>query len=517
LGEPGAEARTGKRAFRGLRLRQGPDERYDAVVIGAGIGGLICANLLARDGLRTLLVEQHYMVGGYCSTFRRKGFTFDAASHFYPLLGNPDSITGRLLGELGVRTRWVKMDPVDHFRFPDGSRFSVPADFDTYLERLRTEFPEEREGLRRFFAEVEETYRLGLLYFFRGRNTRKLDRYRDMTLREALDRHFTNAKLKLLLTADGPHWGAPPCRTSFIFDSMLRLSYFLGNYYPVGGSQAFADELAHRFEEQGGHVLMNTPVTRILAEDGSVHGIEVETGPKRNRSRKRVHADVVVSNADLLQTLEEMLGPEHVGEDYLQPIRQMRPTYPCFLTHIGLRGVSTELLREIQGYYWNDWDPDLLARNGLKFKIFIPTLFEPAMAPPGDHVMILQKVVDPDYYGVADGASHKAEIEGYILENLEAVAPGLLKHAVVTMSASAQTSYRFTRNHRGAMLGWEMSPDQLGDRRVSIVGPLKNLYFTGHWTQPGGGITPVIVSAMQVATAVARGRDRVLSPTMASA
>ena len=49
------------------------------------------------------------------------------------------------------------------------------------------------------------------------------------------------------------------------------------------------------------------------------------------------------------------------------------------------------------------------------------------------------------------------------------------------------------------MLGWEMSPDQLGERRPGVVGPLKNLYFTGHWTQPGGGITPVIVSAMQVA------------------
>jgi phytoene dehydrogenase-like protein len=82
-----------KRLFRGLRGRA-PDSAYDAVIIGAGIGGLICANLLAREGLRVLLVEQHYMVGGYCSTFRRKGFTFDAATHFYPLLGNAETITG---------------------------------------------------------------------------------------------------------------------------------------------------------------------------------------------------------------------------------------------------------------------------------------------------------------------------------------------------------------------------------------------------------------------------------------
>ena len=131
-----------KRPFRGLRAAE-PKERYDVVIIGAGIGGLICSNLLAKEGLSVLLVEQHYMVGGYCSTFRRRGFTFDASTHFYPLLGNPTTMTGKLLVDLGVTTRWQKMDPVDTFHFPDGSRFEVPADLDTYLKKLKETFPEE--------------------------------------------------------------------------------------------------------------------------------------------------------------------------------------------------------------------------------------------------------------------------------------------------------------------------------------------------------------------------------------
>jgi len=117
-----------KRLFRGLR--RPPDPFYDAVVIGSGVGGLIAANLLAREEFKVLLVEQHYMAGGYCSTFRRNGYTFDAATHFYPLLGNPATITGKLLTDLGVQTRWVKMDPVDQFHLPDGACFAVPADFD---------------------------------------------------------------------------------------------------------------------------------------------------------------------------------------------------------------------------------------------------------------------------------------------------------------------------------------------------------------------------------------------------
>jgi prolycopene isomerase len=56
------------------------------------------------------------------------------------------------------------------------------------------------------------------------------------------------------------------------------------------------------------------------------------------------------------------------------------------------------------------------------------------------------------------------------------------------------------------MLGWEISPDQLGENRPDIKGPIDNLDFTGHWVQPGGGITPVIISAMQVADVVAGGK-----------
>jgi phytoene dehydrogenase-like protein len=496
-----------KRPFRGLR--RPPDASYDAVIIGAGIGGLVCANLLARAGLRVLLTEQHYMVGGYCSTFRRGGYTFDAATHFYPLLGNPETLTGRLLAELGVTTGWVKMDPVDTFHFPDGTRFEVPADFDAYIAKLKAEFPQEAAALDAFFLAVRETYLLGLLHYFRGRPLSQLDRlvpYRDLTVREALDHWFRDPKLKLLLTADCPHWGSPPGRTSFVFDSMLRLSYFLGNYYPQGGSQAFADALAQRFEEQGGHVLISAAARRIVIEEGAARGVELEglRGPLAGSSFT-VKSGAVVSNADLLLTLEEMIGPGHLEPDALDALRALRPTFPCFLIHIGTTGIPDDVLEEAQGYYWDSWDMDRVGIDALRFKIFSPTLYEPAMAPPGGQVVIIQKVLEMEYDAVADWPAHKQRIEDFAFAHLETLIPGFARRIVVKTSASARTSQRFTLNHQGAMLGWEMSPAQLGAHRPDVTGNLRSLYFVGHWTRPGGGITPVIVSAQQVAAAVVRG------------
>ena len=495
-----------KRRFRGLRERE-PSASYDAVIIGAGVGGLVCGCLLAREGLSVLLVEQHYMVGGYCSTFKRGGFTFDAATHFYPLLGNPATLTGGLLAELGVETGWVKMDPVDTFHFPDGSRFAVPADFDAYLARVKTEFPAEAEAIDRFFAQANTAYLHGLVHYFKGRRTAWLDEHAHLTVRDALDSHFEDRRLKLLLTADCPHWGSPPERTSFVFDSMLRLSYFLGNYYPVGGSQAFADELARRFEELGGSILMSTRALRIQVEDGEARGVELETVRGPRVGRRTVRAGHVVSNADLRLTLEELLPRPSVDPDLLDSVRSMRPSFPCFLTHVGLRGVSDRLLDEAQGYYWNDWNPDRVGAGGLRCKIFSPTLYDPGVAPPDCQIVILQKVLDMEALPVpissaSEWWAHKAEIESYVLAHLASVVPEIEEKIVVSLSATANTAERFTLNLDGAMLGWEMSPEQLGAGRPSIRGPVSNLFLTGHWVRPGGGITPVIVSAMQVAEAI---------------
>jgi phytoene dehydrogenase-like protein len=486
------------RGFASLRVDPKPD--YDVVVIGAGIGGLICAALLAKEKLRVLLVEQHYMVGGYCSTFRRGRYVFDAATHFYPLLGNPMTITGAVLAGLGSRTKWVKMDPVDHFHFPDGSSFSVSADFGEYNEALRETFPHEKAALERFFTTVRDGYLYGLLYYFRGRPHERFEKLRSLTLRDVLAREFKDRKLQLLLSADCAHWGSPPSRTSFVFDSMLRLSYFLGNYYPEGGSQVFADDLARIVEENGGEILMRSMVERIVVEDGVAVGVDIATGVKEKRRTLRVRAGRVVANGDLVYTLETLLGKDVVGEESIRAARSMRPTSPCFLTHIALKNVKAEDLEAASGYHWRSWEPDDVVKDA--FKVFVPTMYEPKMAPDDGQIIILQRIMSLRYDEVPDWARHKADIEADLMSRLEQVMPGIKDHVVLFQSASALTSWRFTLNHHGAMLGWEMSPDQLGTSRPAIEGPVRNLYFTGHWTRPGGGITPVIVSAVDVAAAI---------------
>jgi phytoene dehydrogenase-like protein len=479
--------------------------RYDAIVIGGGIGGLVCANLLGRGGMKVLLIEKHYVLGGFCSSFRRKGFVFDAATHFYPLLGNPQTLTGKVLRELDIPTQWIKMDPVDQFHFPGSRPFAVPATFAEYIELLKRSFPHQADAIDSYFGELRQAHMYGLLHYFKGVSNDYVERLEHCSMTDKLDEYFRDPKLKAILMADTPHWGSLPSNTSFIFDAMLRLSYFLGNYYPKGSSQQFADDLGRGIEARGGRILKCAAVDSILTTGDSVRGVAIRTVSRRAEERFEFESPVVVSNADARHTYRDLLGARRCDPWVLDRIESMRPSYPCFLMHIGLRGMDPSRLAAAEGYYWSSFDPNDVVRN--VFKIFIPTHFDPAVAPPGCQVLIVQKLAPVRFSEISDWKAHKESIEAVIMERLRLILPGIDDCIVVRLAATAMTSYRFTGNHEGAMLGWEMSPGQLGAGRLPFYTPIRNLYLTGHWTQPGGGITPVIVSAQRAAKVVLTGRD----------
>lgn len=479
--------------------------RYDAIVIGAGIGGLVCANLLARDGLKVLVLEKHYMLGGFCSTFRRKGFLFDAATHFYPLLGNPATLTGKILNDLAIPTEWVKMDPVDRFHFPSDPPFAVPANFADYIDLLKRRFPHQAAAVDAYFGELRRACMYGLLHYFKGVANDVAEQLEHLTMLDKLNEHFSDPKLKALLMADTPHWGGLPGRTSYIFDAMLRMSYFLGNYYPKGSSQKFADDLGRGIEARGGRILKCAAVETIHVSGGAARGVRIRTVSRREPELFDFEAPVIVSNADARHTYRDLIGEQHADRWILERMESMTPSYPCFLMHIGLRGMDPARLAAAEGYYWSCYDPADAVRN--VFKVFIPTHFDPGIAPPGCQILIVQKLVPVRFDEIRDWGRHKAAVEDVVMQKLRRIFPEIDEHIVVRSAASAMTSYRFTGNSHGAMLGWEMSPEQLGSGRLPFYTPVRNLLLTGHWTEPGGGITPVIVSAQRVAKTILTGRN----------
>src|SRR5262249_8903546 len=149
-------------------------------------------------------------------------------------------------------------------------------------------------------------------------SNRQAEALENFTMRQKVEEHFTDENLKHLLMADAPHWGSSPERTSYLFDAMLRLSYFLGNYYPRGSSQKFADDLGRVIEWNGGRVLKCAGVEKIQLEGGKLKGVRIATQSKREPEYFEFEAPIIVSNADALHTYRDLLGAEVCGSGIIQ-------------------------------------------------------------------------------------------------------------------------------------------------------------------------------------------------------
>ena len=122
-----------------------PDQTWDAIVIGSGMGGMTAAAFLAELGKKVLVLEQHYVPGGFTHTFRRKQWRWDVGVHAVGEV-SPKSLTGRLLRRLsGGQLEWASLGPVyDEFWYPGGFRIDFPDRPDQFRQNLISAFPEDR-------------------------------------------------------------------------------------------------------------------------------------------------------------------------------------------------------------------------------------------------------------------------------------------------------------------------------------------------------------------------------------
>lgn len=498
-------------------------KKYDVIVIGAGLGGLTCGALLAKKGLKTLIFEQHSLPGGYCTSFKRNGFTFDSAVHFVEGLGKKGRFY-QILKELRIEKKLgtCKLDPLYRVIYPNRS-IHVPAKLDEYIELLSTEFPSEEESIYKFFNTVEklndETQRLPYplrvwnLVFFPMR-FRLIFKFYKKTFAEMLSKFFRDEKLKAIISAGWPYVGLPPSQVSAIsMCGYLYSAHFEGFYYPRGGTQALADALADALAKYGGELRLGTRVNRILIENGRAVGVETSSGEK-------IGAKFIVSNADARQTFLQLVNRKWLDKEFVMNLKMMEPSTSFFQAWLGVDIDPRKLgVREVETFLYPSYDIDKIYRTSLRGEIgngcgiCIPSLVDPTLAPNGKHCVSLIYPAPYDFEqrwrtrGGKRGEQYqklKHQVKLQLIKTAEKVLPGLSKHVIVGDAATPVTCERYTSNYMGAAYGWAQTPNQSGKNRLQQITPIKNLYLVGHWTTPGGGTITAALSGQNAAKLIVR-------------
>jgi len=451
------------------------------------MGGLVCGCYLAKAGMKVLIAEQHAKPGGYCTSFRRRGFLFDAAAH--SIGGYKRGHIGNVLKDLHImdKIKFLKVDPSDVIISRD-YRVSFWEDGNKTIRELQQVFPEEKKSIGDFFS------------FLSGPDPKIFSLMRKWTFENLLDRYFTNIKLKGLLSFPlFGNGGLPPTRMAAFVGVKIYQEFLLdGGYYPEGGMQVLSDTLAERFVEMGGELRLSCPVKKVTLKNNAVIGIILNDG-------QFLASRCVISNCDARQTFFSLLGKRVLEPAFIAQIESMVPSLSGFILYLGLEGHPKHLPEPgVNLWYLFNYDLQAAYVAAVKGDFRHVGGYVLHVSPDKKTVFVF---INAPYKTGHYWRFNKTKLLDFFIRRIEAeTIPDLSKHILVKDAATPLTLKRYTSNYKGATFGWASTPQQLAIPDLRKPSFLQGLYLTGHWTTHGLGIPGVVYLGYDTARMILKKR-----------
>ena len=499
--------------------------QYDVAVIGAGIGGLTCGAALAKGGKKVLVCEQHFLPGGYVTSFKRKGFTFDGGLQSF----GSNGIVFPILKELGLWGK-VKFVRADYQVITPDLNLKLNS-FEQIAGELVKSFPSDESGIRGYFDEIEKlakplkkmykgtvplllkgwrrSIRMFLFLFSNFGFLRNMRRYRKVTSIDLIYKHVTDGKARFTLSSLGyPVMGA-------LSTAGMWYSWMEDYWYPIGGMQKFANMFVDLIEKNGGTVNLKTKVDKIIVENGKAVGVKLEDG-------REIRSKFVVSNADYKQTFTRLIDGKHLDKEFIKKVRRAKVSETMFCVYLGtsldrnsLKGLAHHV------FYFPNYsksflekdanDPDFFKDCGMM--ISIPSLADDSLAPEGKSVITLTTFAPYNYlnkWRTKNGKRTrgykklKQRITNQLIATAERVIPDLSKHIIFKEISTPLTYERYTLNSEGASAGWSWDPKYSFIKQFTafVKTPIKNLFTAGHWSLSPGGLPSAMLTGKIVANTI---------------
>lgn len=506
--------------------------KYNTIVIGGGLAGLVAGGILSKYGKKVLLIEQHHKPGGCATTFKRGDFIIEVGLH--EMCGyTKNSSFMDLLDMLDVNqeVEFLKV-PELYAVHSNKDKFVFPHGYEAASKALIDKYPEDEKGIKRliklFVGVRSEGVKLPrtplkrkLIYPFMPLLYPNLVEASQHTVGSWLDKYITNENAKLDLVGHLVYWGDDPYTLSMFYYSLAFSSFIeCGGHFIKGGSQQLSNHLATYIEKQGGCVLLGKRAEKIITKNGRVTGVTFHDSFNKGLEPVTIACDNVVANCAI------PIVPDMLDEPHASALKQKiaDKTNACSLLNIYLgfnsdleaygvknysnsfKGDDVKTLKDIHPNNTGDW-------SNRSFVFVDYNKIDSQLAPSGKSVGVIccaDYLKDWDGLSKEDYKAKKEEVAQILLGRVEEKFPGIRESIEYYEVATSKTIKRFTSNPAGSVYGFKQTKEQSGLKRFRNNFLIPNLYFASAWAFPGGGFEGSIMGGFLAALQM--NKDKIWSP-----
>lgn len=487
---------------------KGHEGPWDTIVIGSGMGGMTAAAMLAKCGQRVLVLEQHYVPGGFTHMFNRPGYSWDVGVHAVGEVTR-HSMTGRLLDHLSDGDlKWASLGPVyDEFHWPDGFRIDFPDDPRTFRDNLTRAFPNDKKAIDGYLDATKDvasamrgyylarTLPAGVGAVAEKLVARKAATAFHETTKDRLDRLTSNERLKSVLASQWGYYGAPPSKSSFAIQALVTKHFMHGGYYPVGGASEIAKTLLGTVAKAGGWTRISSDVQSIIVENGRAVGVKV------GKAGEVIRAKRVISAAGVLSTVHRLLPPEIAQSAWVADIKRLKPAPAHVCLYIGFKGdIRKAGASAANKWFYETWSTEAEAWQTKPGKDLpdapclyssFPSLKDPHHDAGPDERHTGEVVTFVPYEEFSQwiesrwkkrGATYdefKQALTDHMLEQFLRHMPGLRPYIDVVELSTPVSTEHFTRPMAGSIYGIEPTPERFACKWLRPRSPIPGLFFAG--------------------------------------
>jgi len=483
-------------------------EKYDVIVVGAGNAGLTGAVTLANAGKKVLLIEQHNITGGCATSFVRGRFEFEVAFHeFMDGVGveNQRGDVFDLIKNLGIEDK-VSVVPVKGNSIvsvlPSGKRVVQhhTSTIDQMIGEMIQAFPEEQAGIVGLMTELGPYMQNFDEYMTNEAMQNNSEDYSDdkfapmrkhffSTLDDIYDKYQISPELRVLFNSKLSYYGCISSDTQPGFILAQVMQFLEDGTYIEGGSQSISTALAEQFREQGGKLLLNTRVEKIIVENSQTKGVITADGT-------RYDADYVLSNIIQSSTYYDLIGEDKTPTIEQTNMDSVPMGFGCCNLYLGL-DCAPEDVGIDSGFYFvfDGYDFKKIKKQWSSFEfpdhylVSCHTSVHPGASAPGTSTVSIYNHQTSEHWTNLKPEEYyekKQEYTRQMLARVEEQFPGICGHIEEMELATPVTLMRYINQPGGSLSGWDVSNQSLMFSRFTMIkSPIQGLFMAGSGILPG--------------------------------